>query len=75
MERFKTPTLLKKLEVLDDKYYKAITKPSIINHGYGMRAYHAIKVSNPPEWKYKERANIIKEILKARNVEFKTYHV
>ena len=75
MEQFKTETLLKKLQALDDKYYDAITKPSNINFGYGMRAYHAIKVMNPPEWKYKARAETIKEILDKRNVNYHTHYV
>lgn len=75
MEKFKTSTLLKKLEVLDQKYYDAIMKPSNIGFGYSMRAYHAIKTMNPPEWKYKDRANKIKEILKNRNIDFYTRYV
>lgn len=75
MEKFKSETLLKKLKVLDNKYYDAIMKPSNIDFGYAMRAYHAIKTMNPPEWKYKDRADIIKEILTNRNVEFRTSFV
>lgn len=75
MNKFKIPTLLNKLKVLDDKYYNTIMKPSNIGFGYSMRAYHAIKTMNPPEWKYKDRANKIKEILKERNVSFYTRYV
>jgi hypothetical protein len=75
MEKFKTETLLKKLSILDTKYYDAIMKPSNIGFGYGMRAYHAIKTMNPPEWKYKDRANVIKEILNERGVSFCTHYV
>jgi hypothetical protein len=74
-ERFKDDILLKKLEVLDSKYKNAIQKPSNVNYGYAMRAYHALKVANPPEWKYREKANIIKDILTKRNVKFNTYFV
>jgi hypothetical protein len=75
MEQFKTETLLKKLDALDFKYRDAITKPSNIDFGYGMRAYHALKTMNPPEWKYKDRAQKIKAILTERNVKFHTYYV
>jgi hypothetical protein len=75
MEKYKNETLLKKLNVLDNKYHDAIMKPSNIGFGYGMRAYHAIKTMNPPEWKYKDRANVIKSILEERNVLFHTYYV
>jgi hypothetical protein len=57
--RYKTETLLKRLERYDEKYKEQVSKPSNINWGYGMRAYHAIKVMNPPEWKTKDKAEAI----------------
>lgn len=71
----KNDTLLKRLEKLDEKYYNQITKPTGIDWGYGMRAYHRLKTMNPPEWKTKEKANEIKEILKFRGIEFRTIWV
>lgn len=75
MKQYKTESLLKKLERYDEKYREAINKPSNISWGYGMRAYHAIKVSNPPEWKIKDKAKLIKEELENRGVQFNTYWV
>ncbi|MCT4151326.1 hypothetical protein HZP59_08785 [Elizabethkingia anophelis] len=69
---YKTETLLKRLESYDYKYYEAISKPSIIGHGYAMRAYHAIKMQNPPEWKIKTKAELIANELKNRGVKFNT---
>ena len=73
--KFKTEILLKRLEKYDEKYYEAISKPSIIDWGYNMRAYHANKVSNPPEWKIKDKAELIAEKLKARNISFSTTYL
>lgn len=75
LSRYKIDTLLKRLERYDKKYYEAITKPSNINHGYAMRAYHAIKVQNPPEWKIKDKAEEVAEELKRRNVIFNTTYL
>jgi len=70
---YKTETLLKRLEKYDQKYYEAISKPSNIGFGYGMRAYHALKVQNPPEWKIQDKAKIIAEELRKRKVKFNTH--
>lgn len=73
IKNYKTETLLKRLENYDQKYYEAICKPSNIGFGYGMRAYHALKVQNPPEWKIKDKAEPIAEELRIRGVKFNTY--
>ena len=75
LSKYKTPVLLNRLERYDEKYYEAISKPSRIDHGYAMRAYHAIKVSNPPEWKIRDKAKLIADELKSRNVSFSTTYL
>jgi hypothetical protein len=72
---YKTQILLDRLEKYDQKYYDAITKPSNINHGYSMRAYHACKVSNPPEWKIKAKAELIALELINRGIVFNTRYL
>lgn len=74
-KKYKTATLLKRLENYDQKYYEAISKPSNINFGYGMRAYHALKVQNPPEWKIRDKAKIIAEELRLRGIKFSTIYL
>ncbi|HFK5512768.1 TPA: hypothetical protein ACGZ9U_003716 [Elizabethkingia anophelis] len=72
---YSTKILLDRLEKYDQKYYDAITKPSNLNYGYSMRAYHAIKVSNPPEWKIKAKAELIAFELKNRGIQFNTRYL
>lgn len=72
-KNYKTETLLRRLENYDQKYYEAVSKPSNIGFGYGMRAYHALKVQNPPEWKIKDKAEAIAEELRKRGVKFNTH--
>lgn len=74
-KNYKTETLLKRLEKYDEKYYEAVSKPSNIGFGYGMRAYHALKVQNPPEWKIRDKAKLIADELIRRKVKFRTYHL
>jgi hypothetical protein len=74
-KNYKTETLLKRLEKYDEKYYETVSKPSNIGFGYGMRAYHALKVQNPPEWKIRDKAKEIAEELIQRGVNFRTRHL
>lgn len=75
LERYKNDTLLKRLEKYDQKYYEAISKPSNIGFGYGMRAYHGLKTMNPPEWKIRDKAQAIADELINRGVSFRTIHL
>lgn len=76
LEKYRDETLLKLLENYDNKYYEAITKPhSGQEWGYAMRAYHAHKVSNPPEWKIRDKAKRIVEELQRRNVRYHTCYL
>ena len=71
--KFKTETLLKRLERYDSKYHEQISTPhGHINFGYGMRAYHALKNFNPPEFKTREKARDIADELTKRRVKFHT---
>ncbi|MBT2621250.1 hypothetical protein [Chryseobacterium sp. ISL-6] len=70
---YKTKTLLKRLDNYDQKYYDTICKPSNIGVGYAMRAYHALKVQNPPEWKIRSKAEEVAEELRIRGVKFTTH--
>ncbi|MBB4807183.1 hypothetical protein HNP38_002487 [Chryseobacterium defluvii] len=70
---YKTETLLKRLENYDQKYYDAICKPSNIGFSYGMRAYHALKIQNPPEWRIRSKAEVVAEELRKRGVKFSTH--
>ena len=74
-KKYKTETLLKRLEKYDEIYYEAICKPSNIGFGYGMRAYHALKVQNPPEWKIRDKAVLIADELTKRGVTFRTSYL
>ena len=71
----KTEALLNRLNKYDEKYRDAINKSNGIGFGYGMRAYHRLKTMNPPEWKIKEKAEEIKNILDERGVKYHTYWV
>lgn len=74
--RYKTEVLLKRLEKYDEKYYNQITKEHPSQQwGYSMRAYHSNKTANPQEWKIKEKAEIIAEELKNRNISFNTTYL
>lgn len=75
IEKSKTETLLKRLESYDEKYHQAVSKPSNINFGYAMRAYHALKVQNPPEWKIKDKAQAVADELISRGVKFRTTYL
>lgn len=71
--RYKTETLLKRLQVYDNKYNEAITKPRRKQSwGYVMRAYHAAKVANPHEWIIRDKAALLIEELKRRAVQYST---
>ncbi len=73
LSRFKAETLLKRLSIYDNKYYEAIMKPrKEQTWGYAMRAYHASKVANPPEWKIRDKAIALVEELKRRGVPYST---
>lgn len=74
--KFKTPVLLSRIAKYDEKYYNAIMKPrQEMQWGYNMRAYHRTKMSNPPEWKIKDKATLITEELIKRNVSFSTVYL
>ncbi|SED11765.1 hypothetical protein SAMN04489761_4326 [Tenacibaculum sp. MAR_2009_124] len=73
--RYKTETLLKRLERYDEKYKEQITSHNDINFGYGMRSYHRLKVWNPPYEKTKEKAEKVKAELTNRGVQFYTRFV
>lgn len=75
IENSKTDTLIKRLQTYDKKYYEAISKPLNINFGYAMRAYHAMKVQNPPEWKIKDKAILISDELIKREIKFSTIYL
>lgn len=76
LSRFKDKTLLIRLENYDNKYYEAIMTPRKEQQwGYAMRAYHASKVANPPEWKIKDKARAINEELQRRGVQYHTHYL
>lgn len=76
LSRYKNETLLKRLERYDIQYYEAIMKPRKEQQwGYAMKAYHAAKVANPPEWRIKDKARQIVEELKRRGVKYYTSYL
>jgi len=76
LSRYKDDTLLRRLQNYDEKYYDAIMTPrQNESWGYSMRAYHANKVSNPPEWKIRDKANEVAEELTNRGVSFSARHL
>ncbi|SEC65770.1 hypothetical protein SAMN04489761_3419 [Tenacibaculum sp. MAR_2009_124] len=74
-KKYKTETLLKRLEKYDNLYYDQITSYNDVGFGYSMRAYHRLKNWNPPYQKTKEKAKKIKDELDNRKVLYNTSFV
>ncbi len=76
LSRYKSETLLKRLEKYDEQYYLAIMTPKRGDEwGYAMRSYYAQKVANPPEWKIKDKAIALVEELNRRGVSYSTTYL
>jgi hypothetical protein len=75
IQKRKTESLLKTIEKLDEKYNIAISRSTGIDFGYGMRAYHRIKMQSFPEDKIKKDFENILSELKLRNFSLNTIRV
>ena len=75
IQKRKTESLLNTIEKLDEKYNKLVLRSTGIDFGYGMRAYHRLKMQAFPEDKVKKDFENILLELKIRGHNLNSIHV